>query len=483
MKLDRKWDWIRGQRGHSLSRRHFIAGTAAGMLFPIVSKAMEPLGQSYTLTAAKGYQRLDPTLPFDTETWSFNGRVPGPLLRVRQGERLAVDFRNELEEGSAIHWHGIRIDNAMDGVVGLTQASVLPRQTFHYHFRVPDAGTYWYHAHQRSSEQVGRGLYGVLVVEESSPPDVDDDLVLALDDWRLDDKGVIQPSFDNLHDIAHAGRIGNWLTVNGKGSETVQVTQGARLRCRLLNTANSLVMPLQLPPWKTWVVALDGMPLDTPIPTEREVVLAPGQRMDLVVDVPLGTAANATLDFRHRDTLIPLVHFSPSSSTQKSPRRHPPQALPPNPVSPTSTVPDGSVSLVMRGGAMGDLQQAEYQGQRRDLRTLARSGKVWAQNGVVGRSGTPLLSASLGSTQEILFDNRTAWPHAMHLHGHHFEVPGSLAGIGAGRDGAVLRDTVLIGPREALAVRFCADNPGKWLLHCHMLEHQSGGMVTWVDVG
>ena len=468
--------------GHSPARRRLLAGVVAGLVLPGAAWGVaSPREHNYILIAGKGHQRLDPVLPADTETWSYNGQVPGPLIRLGQGDRLAVDFRNELTEGSAIHWHGLRIENAMDGVVGMTQESVLPGDSFRYEFTVPDAGTYWYHAHQRSSEQVGRGLYGVLVVDEPEPPDVDRDVVLVLDDWRLDETGHIHPSFGNLHDITHEGRVGNWLTVNGRGSETIPVETGDRLRLRLVNPANSLVMTLTLPPWQAWAVALDGMPLSDPWPVRSELVLSPGQRMDVIMDVPAEPGADATLDFRDRGLVIPLVGFAPADRPGKSPRGEPPRALPPNPVRPAAAVPDASTPLVMRGGAMGDLDRADYQGEMLDIRALARLGMVWAQNGVIDSPEEPLLSAPLGSTQEIVFENRTAWFHGMHLHGHHFEVPGTMSGTAG--SGAVLRDTVLIPPRERLAVKFLADNPGDWLLHCHMLEHQAGGMVTWIRVG
>ncbi len=465
-----------------MSRRRFVAAAATGLLYPGGVLAARDRAPHYRLTAVEGRQRLDPELPMDTDTWSYNGQVPGPMMQVQQGSQLIVDFRNELAVGSAIHWHGIRIVNAMDGAVGLTQSSVLPGETFCYKFTVPDAGTYWYHAHQNSSEQVGRGLYGVLIVDEPHPPDVDEDRVLVLDDWRLDSNGKIQGPFGNLHDIAHAGRIGNWLTVNGQGRETVVVRRGSRLRLRLVNCANSLIMSLQLPSWNIWVAALDGMPLTNPVPAESVVVLAPGQRMDLIADVKTDAALPATLDFHSRHSRVPLVHFLPTPGPAQPMREWPPEPLAPNPVHPAAAVADHSVRMVLQGGARGDLRQAEYQGQMHDLRTLARMGKAWAQNGVVGRSVNPLLSAPRGSTQEVVFDNRTAWPHAMHLHGHHFLVPGAMAGGGLAAVDSVLRDTVLVMPGETLAVRFRADNPGKWLLHCHMLEHQMGGMVTWIEV-
>jgi FtsP/CotA-like multicopper oxidase with cupredoxin domain len=103
------------------------------------------------------------------KVWAYNGQVPGPVLRVRLGETLRVHFTNNLPEETTIHWHGVRLPNAMDGVPGVTQPPVPPAGEFVYEFTPKDAGTFWFHPHVRASEQVERGLYGVLVVEDASP--------------------------------------------------------------------------------------------------------------------------------------------------------------------------------------------------------------------------------------------------------------------------------------------------------------------------
>src|SRR5690606_8705650 len=108
--------------------------------------------------------------------WAY-GSVPGPVLRARQGERLRVEVVNRLDRPTTVHWHGLRVSNAMDGVPHLTQAPIAPGATFVYEFDLPDAGTYWYHPHQDSAEQIGRGLYGALIVDEHDPPAVDRELV------------------------------------------------------------------------------------------------------------------------------------------------------------------------------------------------------------------------------------------------------------------------------------------------------------------
>lgn len=150
-----------------------------------------------------------------TDVWAYNETVPGPTLIARRGGEIRVRVDNRLDQATTVHWHGVRIDNAMDGVPGLTQPAIAPGASFDYRFRVPDAGTYWYHPHAGAAEQLGRGLHGLLIVREDTAPATDQELLFVLDDWRLGEDGAIEGSFGNLHDAAHAGRLGNVVTVNG----------------------------------------------------------------------------------------------------------------------------------------------------------------------------------------------------------------------------------------------------------------------------
>ena len=192
----------------NVSRREFLAGVATLALAGTTHRGAAAAGAT-PLRAAPGSARLAPPGYPETPLWGFDGSVPGPVLRVAQGERLARRFINELPQPSTIHWHGIRIANAMDGVPDLTQPPVPPGGDFLYDFVAPDAGTYWYHPHQRTWEQMARGLYGALIVEEPMPPQVDRDEILLIDDWRLTDDARIHESFGAMMDWSHAGRIGN----------------------------------------------------------------------------------------------------------------------------------------------------------------------------------------------------------------------------------------------------------------------------------
>ena len=158
--------------------------------------------------------------------------MPGPVIRVRQGERVRRRFVNELPQASTVHWHGIRIENAMDGVPELTQAAVPPGGSFLYDFVAPDAGTYWYHSHNLTWEQLARGLYGALIVEEADGgPEVDRDELLLIDDWRLTPEAQIDQRFGAMGDRSHglSGRLGNWVTINGVSDWRREVRRHERL--------------------------------------------------------------------------------------------------------------------------------------------------------------------------------------------------------------------------------------------------------------
>ncbi len=454
-----------------LSRRTFLAATAATALVRPALAAGTP-----ELRAAPGRAQLAPAGYGPTPVWGYDGGVPGPAIRLRQGGHVARRLVNDLPQATTVHWHGVRVANAMDGVPGLTQDAVEPGAAFDYAFSVPDAGTYWYHPHNRTWEQLARGLYGALIVDEAEgAPEVDADEVLLIDDWRFAEDATLHESFGDLHDWSHAGRLGNWVTVNGVSDWTKRVDHGARLRLRLVNTANARMFPLVLRGLSAWVVALDGQPVAAPYEA-GELVLAPAQRVDLIADVTAAPGETAHVLERDRDGLLAVAEFR-VEGTLRAAALPPPAALPPNPVPALGPLDDAPRTVLrMEGGAMGGMMAAMMGGQRMALRDLAGQGKVWAFNGSVDMPEAPLVEADRGTTVRIAMVNDTAFPHAMHLHGHHFRV--------LGPDGpGPLRDTALVDRGETAEIAFVADNPGDWALHCHMVEHAEAGMMTWLRVG
>ena len=411
-----------------------------------------------------------------TSVWGFDGTVPGPVLRVKHGEELAIAFSNQLPEASAVHWHGIRNINNMDGVPGLTQAAVEPGGSFLYRFTPPDPGTFWYHPHERSFEQVPRGLTGALIVDERDPPRTDQDSVLVINDWRLDGDGKMIEGFGSRHDQAHAGRLGNHITVNGAPFAAIPVKRNERVRLRLVNACSARVLNLLLEGAAPKLIAVDGQPVGPTTSYGEALTLGPGNRVDLMLDITAAPGDRITLvEISGERQELGALQIDANKEARAEPLVAP-IALTPNRLIEPDRKDALVVPLVMTGGAASET----------DMSVLAGSGPVWQFNGMAAMDSSamdkaePLFRAPRGRSVHIRFENRTAWPHAMHVHGHHFRL---LAREGGPAPQPFWWDTLLVRPGETSLVGFVADNPGKWMLHCHMLDHQVSGMENWFEVG
>lgn len=428
-------------------RRTFLTTSLALLSAPRVSLATPQVLRAEPVTA-----QILPIGDGTTQMLGFNGSTPGAELRYREGDTLDLRFENAIGDGSAIHWHGIRIDNAMDGVPYLTQPMIEDGESFDYRFVLPDAGTYWYHSHNRSWEQVARGLYGPLIIEETNPPKVDHDITVMIDDWRIKRTGEIIEDFGSRHDFSHAGRLGTFAKVIPTVSE---VRRGDRVRLRLINVATARVFPLEISGISGKIVALDGMPLVTP-QNIGSLMIAPAQRVDIIADV----SETVKFVFPTRQDPYELGEIAvkgenpnPASALIDAlPRTYAPQ---PN------TKPDHELTMALQGGAMGGAHDG---------------ADIWSLNGVSGLPEMPWQTFERGETARIKLVNETAFPHGIHLHGHHFyevEPDGTLG---------PMRDTTLLQRLQSRDIICVFDNPGKWLMHCHMLGHQASGMKTWVQV-
>lgn len=419
----------------------------------------------------------------DTAVWGYNGSVPGPEIRAVQGETLEIEVENGLDQATTVHWHGIRLPNAMDGVPHVTQEPIAPGGRFTYRFGLPDAGTYWYHPHLGSSEQLGRGLSGALVVEEREPVRVDREMVWLLDDWRLGRDAQIVGGFGDMHDRTHDGRIGNTVTLNGRLTEQVPVRAGERLRLRLVNVANARLFALDFQGHQPQVVALDGHPVTPHAPKDGQIVLGPGMRADIVIDMQ-GRPGER---FEVVDRFYRQMHyrFVDLAYSDEAPLRDNPLAesirLPSNSV----PAPDLASAVTHRvhfgGGMMGQMASARMDGRMVGMREMFQHGLAWTVNGaaVSGHLNDPLFRLKRGQSCRMVLENDTAWFHPIHLHGHAFRV---IARNGQKVADDAFLDTVLLAPRETAEIAFLADNPGMWMLHCHVLEHQESGMMGLIEV-
>ena len=458
-----------------------MALNLAALGLPLARAWAQSTEEPRLLTAGPGEAQLLETGRPETRTWLYDGVSPGPTIRARQGEEVAVRLVNNLPQPTTLHWHGIRIDNAMDGVPHLTQEAVPPGGTFDYRFTVPDAGTFWYHPHDRSWEQVARGLYGLLIVEEPEPAEGIRDFAVVADDWRLGEDGQIdEASFGHMMDWSHAGRLGNTLTLNGQDLLEVLIRHNAYMRLRLCNTCNARILDLRIEHPGIQLVALDGQPVAPRELTDGYIRLAPGERADLLIHFYLEPGDTAAITEISGGQRLEVGRFVYHPTDRVIHRSEPRLDLPANPLSTNLDLGNAlAAELLMEGGAMGNMAQAMHNGAMKDIRSLVGKGMAWSLNGTAGMTDTPLFTAPRGRTVTVDVVNDTQWPHAMHFHGHHFKV---LERNGKATESDAWKDTVLLDRQERAKIAFVADNPGKWMIHCHMLEHQAAGMTTWFQV-
>jgi len=426
---------------------------------------------------------LGPEWP-DTDVWAYNGRVTGPELRLQQGQRLRVDVKNGLNQPTTVHWHGLRLPNAMDGVPELTQAPIDPGDSFSYEFDALDAGTFWYHPHVNSSEQVGRGLYGALLVEDKEPPHVDRELTWVIDDWRLTRDAAIADNFGNGMDISHGGRQGNTLTVNGGQMDEVAVRSGERIRLRLINVANARIFRLNFNGHDPQVIAIDGQPVTPHAPTDGRIILGPGMRADVIID--FGGDPGETFNIVDAVSSAQSYVFATIRYSAEPPLRTSPLdasiRLAPNDVATPDLLTAERHQVVIEGGAMGGMRSAIYKGETLSISELAQQQmKVWALNGVAAHTTKmePMLTLKQGRSHIITIRNDTGWPHPMHMHGYAFQI---LSRNNKAVPHTPLADTVLLDRNDVTEIALVADNLGDWMFHCHILDHVVGGMSAVIRV-
>jgi FtsP/CotA-like multicopper oxidase with cupredoxin domain len=396
--------------------------------------------------------------------WAYNGTVPGPTLRIRLGETLRVRLTNRLPQPTTIHWHGVRVPNAMDGVPVATQAAIAPGDTFVYEFTPKDAGTFWFHPHIRSSEQVERGLYGVLIVDDATPLPYSQDLVWVLDDWLRDEQGQIVERFNTGHDLMHDGRWGNAVTVNSRTDEVLHVAAGERIRLRLLNAANGRIFLPDLSRLDARLIAVDGTYLRAPI-DPKAVEIAPGNRMDL--DITFASATNERIAIFDRfygprpnhladiavDDIVPTAAVFPSPAHAHIPEWRAADEIP----------LDQEFRLnARRGGPLG-------------IEWTINDRAVSLHE----HDAAPMMTMVKEHFYRLRFTNESFRLHPIHLHGMFFRL---LSRNGVAVAEPFFRDTVLVHAKETIDVGVVPLDSGRWMMHCHILEHAEAGMMTFTDV-
>jgi FtsP/CotA-like multicopper oxidase with cupredoxin domain len=438
-------------------------------LEPLTDMDDDPDVVEVSLVAGVSEMKYLPTGP--AEVWAYRdgakkdarARVPGPLIEAKQGDRVIVHFRNELDEGTTIHWHGIRVPNEADGS-SATQEEIPPAGEFTYEFVARDEGTFWYHPHVRGDSQVERGLHGMLVVRGGPEIPVDQERTFVLDDVKLKASGALSDSTTSL-DIM-LGRQGNFILANGVVDGVLQAAASSRERWHLVNTANGRYFNLQLPGHSLRVIGWDGGLLEEPYSTDT-LLIAPGERYDVLVELEGKAGSEVALETIHYDR----GHEVPDPGPQRvltlrlgKPPSGPPNALPETwGAAVELDAPEGAVEreFVLKEEEIDDGQDVRFTINDQAFPDI------------------PPLRAHEGDIEVWRFDNQSEMDHPFHLHGMFFRV---LDVNGEVPEHVGWKDTVNIPQMSQLRFAVQYGDPGVWMYHCHILEHQERGMMAELEV-
>ena len=412
-----------------------------------------------------------------TPVWTYNGTTPGPLIRAKAGDQLLVHFANLLPEDTSVHWHGIRLPSAMDGVPGHTQPPVHPGGTFDYSFVLPDEGLFWYHPHADSAAQVGYGLYGPILVD---PADADvaapgavnraelgDEVVLVLSDMGINPDGSLMPPLTEPDDGTRAllmGQEGNVLLVNGRVRPTLGARSGLRQRWRVVNTSKSRYYQLALAGHQFTRIGTDGGFLPAPEAPTDTLVVIPASRADVVL-TPVGDPG-----------AVLAVEYVPYDRGFGTDFEGPPQDLFYLSLSPRPAVTGADPPLPGQLRAIAPLDTTLATPRSIELTLDASSGKVvMGINGVPAWNAVPFPAAA-DTTELWTITNTVNFDHPFHLHGFFFQPLDPVTG--GPLPAQEWRDTIDV-PRlgtTKFAVKY-DDRVGMWMFHCHILDHADDGMM------
>jgi FtsP/CotA-like multicopper oxidase with cupredoxin domain len=505
----------------------YMASTLGGAFptsvsgLPDVAAAAEvveiPDGGTYTITAAPVTKKINGRA---VRMLAYNGSIPGPTLKARQGSTFTVVFRNDTELENTIHWHGVRLEEASDGVPGMTQDVVPPGGSFSYTVHVPDAGMFWYHPHVRDDYAIERGLYGnvwVTPADGSSWNAVDREVPLFVDDILVGDDGAPAP-FGAAADRTLMGRYGNVTLVSGEEDYSLDVAAGEVTRLYLTSSASARPFRLAFPGAKVKLVGGDSGLYErdawvddvTVAPSERAIVELrydePGAYSILnrtpevsdriaAVNVSAGTQTAAGRTFgtlaAHPEVTASVDPFRAALSrapekqldlkmTMSMPGMEGMgESMHGGGMMGAHMMPDGTM---MAGGMMGGSPDGiEWEDAMAAMNALSTTENVsWKLvDHATGEENMGIeWSFDRGDDPVIrIFNDPTSMhpmQHPIHFHGQRFLVANRN---GVVEENLVWKDTVLVPAGQYVDIVLDASNPGTWMAHCHILEHIEAGMM------
>ncbi|MBV7561898.1 multicopper oxidase family protein [Pseudomonas sp. sia0905] len=441
-----------------------VVGLGAGGARYWLGRPFDRKTHDYELIAAPHDIELVPG--HVTPAWTFGGQAPGVELRCRQGDELRVRFINHLPEPTTIHWHGIRLPLEMDGVPYVSQAPVLPGEFFDYRFVTPDAGSYWYHPHESSAKQLGRGLVGPLIIEEREPTGFKHERTLCLKSWHVDEAGAFT-EFSVPREAAREGTRGRLSTINGVSLPTLELPAGQVVRLRLINVDSTITYRLNLSSGEARIYALDGNPIE-PRPLGKDYWLGPGMRIDLALKVP--AVGSEELSLRNG----PLRLATIKSVASNEPAAEWPLALPPNPVAEPDLAKAETLRFNFEWAAALASPADEAAGRYKYWQI---NGQAWDINDKTC-ADRPIASLKKDGHYIFVLRNMAQYQHPIHLHGLIFKVLDS----NRRKIEPYYTDTFLLGKNETARIAFVADNPGVWMFHCHVIDHMETGLMAAIEI-
>lgn len=475
-----------------LKRRDFLkyAGISGALLFSkvfpfgLIKNAFSEDVKEINITAAINMIDLGDGKKF--KAWTYNAQIPGPEIRIKEGETLRIILKNSLPEGTTIHWHGVPVPNKMDGVPNVTQKPIQPGESFVYEFNASPPGTYIYHTH--ASYQLDRGLYGALIIEpKKEERSYDREYVLMLEDWAQVDgggpeaskTGRIRPGMGMTGMMGMMGRregqplmepFYDVYTINGKVFDALQpfkVKKGDKVKLRIINPSSSTIYTLRIAGHPLTITHTDGRAV---IPLEVDALrIAMGERYDVEF-----TANNPG-----RWHIYNIIDGSPASGWLLGSIVY--EGIKSNDFSGDnlSHIRINDYSL-LEGAAEGYVKLLKGKIDRVFRMTLSGGmmSPYWTINGRV-YPDSDNITIKAGEKVRFEYFNMSMMHHPLHLHGHFFEVVGTGRNTGS----RIKKDTLIIPAHMGRgAVEFIADNPGTWFHHCHHLYHMVAGMANLVKV-
>ncbi|MEM6759836.1 MAG: multicopper oxidase family protein [Pseudomonadota bacterium] len=463
-----------------MTRRTMLAATAASVA-----------GAAVSLPLARASRAASPGIDIDIRNARFSiidGTVtdglvsttadaPPPVIRMRRNVPLTARVTNRLPDYTTMHWHGLRLPNAMDGVPYLTQIPLGQDDSYDYQLISPDAGTFWYHPHCMTMDQMALGLTGILVVEEDTDPGFDAEIPLTLKDFRLDGQGAWIDLW-TARGAARGGTIGTVMTTNWQVEPRYTAPAGGLVRLRVAATDTTRTYKLFLPDTPARIIALDGHPLpalvDMPQAKEQAIRLGPGQRADIAVLMPQTEGQRVTLmtDAPGAPRTLAQITATGAAENRALADLAP---LPPNPV------PEPDLATARREEFVFGWSPEGNEPNNGLCGTLPYT--FWSINrtpwpGDAAPGTGPLATFQPGESVILRLRNESPTAHPIHLHGLAFKPIAS----NKRKLPPHWTDTVMLEREETVDIAFVADNPGDWAFHCHIIEHQKTGLAGFIRV-